>query len=494
MRQLGRAWWNALASTVGTGQSFYNATDAARKLMKGLRPGNGTMNEALTASLPSLRSLCRSLERNHPTARAIVEGLTATVIGTGIALEPDTGNPKTDSILRAGWQRFMRSCDATGRMDFYAMQAQAGREWATVGEFVWRLVIDPSRLDSGEIPLAVLPLESEWIYDMTTAGAGAMVHAAGIDLDKFGRPVRYYLLNPELMSTKVVEEVPASEIIHEFEHRRSLQARGEPPMAPVVERLHQEGDLVSAELEAAKNTAAMAMVITSQAHGDDDVDEDGEPVQNIRLGGVARMLPGEDVKAFSHQRPSQLIAPFRQMLRGDIAAATRVGQRWLDRDPARANYSSLRADMLDSERLLSPVREWMGHATAGRLYRAALPWLALQAGIPTPNGKYRLVPDGQPYVDPVKDVSAALAAIGGGLSTWEKEIGKRGEDAKALHKQLKEELKDPVLAGIFASHQPSPLTTPNTGKDGKDGTAPKASAAADKEQDTVSKEISNAAG
>jgi capsid protein len=88
--------------------------------------------------------------------------------------------------------------------------------------------------------------------------------------------------------------------------------------------------------------------------------------------------------------------------------------------------------------LLCPVKEWYGHQTIGALYRTIYRAVASRAGVPlsavTPHG-YRLVPDSQPYVDPTKDIQAALMAIEGGLSTYEHEIGKRGEDYRQVMEQ-----------------------------------------------------------
>jgi phage baseplate assembly protein gpV len=57
--------------------------------------------------------------------------------------------------------------------------------------------------------------------------------------------------------------------------------------------------------------------------------------------------------------------------------------------------------------------------------------------VPIPRDNYRLVPDGQPYVDPLKDVQAAALAIAYGLSTFEAEVGKRGGDYKRVWEKLK---------------------------------------------------------
>lgn len=484
IRKLGRDLASMLSSTWSTiggffGQGGYSATDPRRKILpSGYRPQNATANQLLTASLPGLRAYCRQLERNNPTARAAIEGLVANVVGTGIALAPDTGDQTTNDRLNAVWQEYCRDCASNGTHDLYYLQCQAFREVVTAGEFLWRFLVLPERVNEGRLPLVVLPLEAEWL-DQTQNTVGrpddaGLTWVGGVAIDRLGRPVSYRISNPEVTANEY-EELTASEVAHDFERRRSLQARGEPWLAPVIESMQQERDLVDAELKAAVNTASLALVITSEFNGADDTTQDGtsdDPASTLRLGGVSRMFPGEKVEAFGHTRPSQQIAPFRQMLRGDIAGALRIPQRFLDRDVSRANYSSMRADMLDSDRLLAPVREWFGHATAGRLYKQALPYLCLKAGVRMPKSTaYRLLPDGQPYVDPVKDAEGALLAVTSGMSTFEREITRRGEDPKQIHDQLTKELKDsPIWAKVFESNQkPQPAPAAPASKETANG-------------------------
>ncbi len=429
-----RGLWDAMASTAFGLMGGYQVLDPKRKILpNGLFLRSASANELSNMSLPQLRALCRKLERDNPTARASVEGLVAQVVGTGISLEPDTGNPEVDKKIRDQWQEYITGCDITGKRSIYDLQIQAFREDVVAGEHLWRTVVLPERASAGLLPVVVLPLECEWLDEGAPATLQEGITAVtGIELDRWGRPVAYNLQNPERGLTNEAERVPAAEIIHDFERRRALQGRGEPWLAPVIERIWQEGDLVDAELRSAINCAAMSIVITSKSHGELDTTEDGtanDPAQRIGVGSVARLYPDEDVKAFSHNRPSQLISEFRRTIRGDISGGCRIDQRWLDRDYSRANYSSMRAAMLDNERLLSPVREWFGHATIGALYERVLPYLALMAGVKVPKrAKYRLIPDGQPYVDPLKDIQASCLAIAAGLSTYEKEIGKKGED------------------------------------------------------------------
>jgi len=440
--------WNSLGSWLGT----YDATDPRNQAMRGVvaRPVSAA---DLVTSQPYIRNLCRNYERNNATVRAATEGLVANIVGHGIDLEPDTGNPEHDKLIGKEWDDYQRDC-FVDRMEFFEGQRLACREVVVAGEALWRYVIDPERAKDGRIPLCIMPLESEWLGDSGMTVVGMMEgYVGGIKLDTFGRPITYSLKSP----SGQVEEVPVAAVSHIFERRRALQIRGEPWFASVITTLHQEKDLVTSELEAAKNTANFAVAITSNGTIVADLDEKGSPVRDISLGSVVNLQQGEDAKILNHTRPSQQIAPFRSMLRGDLCGALRIGRSWIDRDPSNANYSSRQADQQDGERLLSPVREWFGHQSAGRLYKKVLPYLAIRAGILCPRDNYRLVPDGQPYVDPLKDVQAAALAIAYGLSTFEAEVGKRGGDYKRVWEKLKLEKDELGQAGLVLQ---SPANVP----------------------------------
>lgn len=436
-----RRFWTTVFGWV----AGYNATDPTRKVIYGAkRLSKASANQLLSGNLEQLRAYCRNLERNNPTARAGIEALTALVVGSGIALEPDTGNPEVDKLLRDRFAAFCEDAGVNGESIWY-LQAVGVREMVTAGEGLWRIV--PDQDPTRPVPIRILPLDAEYISDLPAGEPGDATAVNGIELDQMGRPIAYHLSNPE--NPRSVEVVPAGAIVHFFERRRPVQNRGEPWLAPLIETLQNERDLVDAELKAAATTASIGIAIESEMPpGESEESTDGDPVHDLALGSVVRMFPGEKVHPFSHTRPSQQIAPFRQMLRGDIAAALRIPSRFLDRDVSRANYSSMRADMIDNERLLGPVREWLGKQTIGRVYSIALPYMAASLGIKMPRGNYRLIPDGQPYVDPVKDAQAAMDAIGGNLSTYEHEVGKRGGDYRQVMEQRRKEQLELAMANI----------------------------------------------
>ena len=433
----------SFASIVGG----YNATNSRRKFIsQQMASRRDSANALLNGDLQALRAHCRQLERNNSSARAGIEALAALVVGSGISLEPNTGDEDTNKAIGKEFKAWLIHLGINGE-DIFQLQHLGFREVVSTGELVWRIV--PS---DEAIPYAILPLDSEWIVDDEVQVPGEEFTVVnGISVDQYGRAVSYYLANPDATTDKT-EIVPASSIVHAFERRRPVQNRGEPWLTPVIETLMQEHELVESELYAARQTAGMAIAITSE-HGpviDDDVyGTPKDPATQLQIGGVVRLFPGEEVSSLSHTRPSQGISPFRQMLRGDIAAALRIPQRFLDRDVSRANFSSMRTDMIDTDRLLGPVRNWFGHATIGRMYRLALPHIAAVLNIKVPNpDAYKLLPDVQPYVDPTKDIAASLMAIAGGLSTYEKEIGKRGGDWRQVWEQLATEQQHIATEGL----------------------------------------------
>lgn len=420
--------WSSLGSLIGT----YDAVDPRNKAMRGQLARNASAGDLVT-SLPYLRNLCRNFERNNTTVRAGTEAIVAITVGSGIALEPDTGDASRDVKIRKEWVKYCRDCGINGQ-NIFQLESAGMRDAVIAGELLWRFVIDPTRLAKGKIPLAVMPLEPEWLgdfaYNQPTNNTGTI---GGIDVDEFCRAVAYNLKSPNGRS----EKVHPDSIVHWFERRRSLQIRGEPWWAPVLTTLRQEKDLITAELEAAKNTAGFAAAITTLQGMGMQSDERGSPVRDIEIGSVLELAPGEDVKMLGHTRPSQQIRPFRDMLRGDIAASVRIPKRFLDRDLSQANYSSQRGDNVDQERLSGPLREDFGHGTIGRVWSAVLPYLCVLAGVPyDPDYHYRLVPDGQAYVDPLKDAQASAYSIAFGLSDYETEVGKRGADYKKVWEKL----------------------------------------------------------
>lgn len=451
-----RAVGAALANFAGW-MGAYNSTDPRRKILELWKVQRASANQALGYNLPTLVNQCRQLERNCPSARAVVEGFVADVIGTGIDVAPDTGSSSRDDKIRKVWLEWCEHAGVAGE-SLWELQAQAAREINSAGGTLWRYLVLPERIAEGRLPLAVMPLGIEWLSVLAVAPiANGSVFLNGLEMDTLGRVVAYHIINPDLLNGAtpgpgaIGERVPAKYISYGFERRRPGQSLGEPNFASVIERFKQEEDLVRIELQSAQIASNLAVAIKSEYHEDSTSGGDGtgDAVVDLSPGTVTRLFPGEEAQVIQSSRPNQLIAPFRAMLRGDIAAACRVSRKWLDRDYSSSTFMNTRMEQNDATRMHKATQDWLGRAVASRPYCEVLPWILLRLGMEMPAEPlarnkilaHRILPDLPGYVDPLKDGEAAAQNIASNLSTLEEECSKRGRDYKKIAAQRAEEKK-----------------------------------------------------
>lgn len=454
----------------------YASTDVGRKSMQGFKPRKATANQALVPTLTTLVAQCRHLDRTSSEARGVVDGLVADVIGSGIDILPDTGNDDWNLLLLNAWHRYWDCATIDGR-PLNEWQAAAFRDMCTAGASLDRFILDTARIENGHIPFALLPLEVEWLAEVPVRPVEPTnVFVRGVEVDKYGRPKFYHLLNPEFFYTVALgERVPADEINHAFEQRRKNQFLGEPILAPAVERLMQIDKLIRTELQASVNTAAPAIAITAEVHSGDNQDPavEGDPVTDMPAGAVVRLLPGEKLESVSPNRPNPLLEPFYSCMVGAVAAGTHSAKTSITRDFGNTTFMNARFEQQAQGRSLAPLRSVAGRMLAGRIYEAAFDWLLIQCGIPKPTDplklaklrRYEIRPDAPPYVDPVKDVLASANAIAQNLSTYGIECSAHGRDFDSIVRERAIENKKLTAAGL-----PLPVFSVSPNKTGTEET------------------------
>lgn len=498
-----RTWWQRLFPWAGKRQ--YDGAKFGGHVWGGPNAfAAANIDVDLAIAREPLRRRSRHAYQNSASARAIVESLVALIASSGIDVDPDSGDEQQDDALREQWEIFTETADAAGRIDLWELQRQALRSLAVTGEFLWQIV----NLDdqARAFPFAILALEADQLSETPVAPiAAGNDFVAGVECDRYGRPVAYHVLSAPIdqvsqplggsltplsggskgastLSNQAVtgSRIPADRIIHGYEQGRPGQTRGEPWLAPLLTTLHQERQLVDAELTSAKIGAAPAIAIKTAGGGFPDpsdpnylsANQQAQRQYDFTPGSIAVLGEGESVEVIRNERPSQLIAQFRDMLRGDLAGGSRIPQRYINRDVSKANYSSMRADMLDTRRMLDPVQGWFGRLVAREVYTRVFPQLATAAGLMIPRAgtperrrmeRCKTHPDGWAYVDPEKDVAGAVAAINAGLSNWTDEISRRGGDIRSVWQRLKVDHDRAkgmgITLGLSGTNAPAPAST-----------------------------------
>lgn len=198
--------------------------------------------------------------------------------------------------------------------------------------------------------------------------------------------------------------------------------------------------------------------------------------QNIAIDGVKlpHLFPGTSLKMSPAGTPGGVGTQFEESLLRHIAACLGLSYEEFSRDYTKTNYSSARASMNNTWKSMQSKKRFTADRFASFVYALWLEEEIGRGGIMLPPGKTR---DWfyQPYVkdalvqctwigasrgqiDEMKETQAALLRIQGGLSTYEKEMARLGEDFRDTFAQLAREKKIMVSLGLefnTATEKPS---------------------------------------
>jgi lambda family phage portal protein len=230
-------------------------------------------NAEIGTALSRLRDRSRDLVRNNPYAAKAVQAVVSNLVGTGILPRARSAHAGVNDQADRLWARFAESCDADGLTDFSGLQALIVRAMAESGECLVR--IRDRRIEDGlPVPLQLQLLEPDHLDAGKTgdlANGGFVVQ--GVEFDALGRRRAYWLypVHPGEVAmfrraTLASQPIPASSVLHLFDHLRPGQVRGVPWFAPVILKLRDLDEYDDAELLRKKIEACFAAFVT----GSDD--------------------------------------------------------------------------------------------------------------------------------------------------------------------------------------------------------------------------------
>jgi lambda family phage portal protein len=350
------------------------------------------------------------------------------------------------------WLAWTDEADADGLTDFYGLQAMVAREMFVAGECFVRL--RPRRPKDGlRVPLQLQLLQSEMLpFDKTETAANGNRIRCGIEFDGIGRRVAYHFRRRHPGdSTDQGEVVPetvrvsADDVLHIFRPIDAGQIRGLPHVAPAMVRLFLLDQYDDAELDRKKTAAMFAGFITKTAPeeplmGETEDAEDGTGIASLEPGTLQVLLPGEDVKFSSPADVGGGYEAFQYRTLLSIAASVGLPYHLVTGDVRQANYSSLRAELVEFRRrvgqlqhgviahqLCRPIwRRWLEAATIS----GALDLDDLNTALPV-----QWIPPRWDWVDPLKDIQAQLLAIEAGLLSRRKAVEATGYDIEEIDRE-----------------------------------------------------------
>ncbi|PLW98842.1 MAG: phage portal protein, partial [Marinilabiliales bacterium] len=241
---------------------------------------------------------------------------------------------------------------------------------------------------------------------------------------------------------------------------------GVPWMYSALLQLHKMGKFEDAALLAAL-IGASKMGFYQEMGGDnlipDDsrIDEAGNFIQKIEAGEFGVVPSGYEFKDFNPNYPDAQVGPFlKSMLRG-VASGLGVSYHSLANDLESVNFSSARAGVLEERDQWMMLQEWLKEHFHEPVFELWLSNSCLTKKLPFSLDRLDKLSDvyfqGKrwPWVDPLKDVNANIAAIKNGLKSRSAVVNESGSDIEDVFDQLAMETDLAADKGLTISETPN---------------------------------------
>ena len=367
----------------------------------------GSADAVSLFDLPTLRDRSRDLVRNTPLATGAINTVTTNVVGTGLKVQSRVDRELLAGIVPGGeagldrwerdaervWHEWSESedCDATRSQCFAEIQDLAFRSTLESGD-VFLLRRSIQRGDR-RLRTAVQLIESDRVTNPRGRRDNRYM-AGGVQLDGYGAPIRYHVLNQHPGDQGKVDRSgvwvaafgPNSgerQVLHLFKRLRIDMTRGVPYLAPVIEPLKMLDRYAEAELMAAVVSSFFTVFVKSE--GDDVGMAVAQPAAEtgggasdkdykLASGAILDLGVNESIETANPGRPNAQFDPFVLAVLRQIGVALEIPFEILIKH-FTASYSAARAAMLEAWKFFRSRREWL----AGRLCDPVYGWVIAEA-------------------------------------------------------------------------------------------------------------------
>jgi lambda family phage portal protein len=423
----------------------------AKRRLRGWNPPLENINALVASGGPKLLARSRELVVTNGYAANACEAFAANLIGDGIKPSALITDAALRDQVQKLWLAWTDEADADGLTDFYGLQAMVAREMFVAGECFVRL--RPRRAEDGLlVPLQLQLLQSEMLpFEKTETDPNGNLIRCGVEFDLIGRRVAYHFRRrhpgdstDQRVAVPETVRVPAEEVLHIYRPIDAGQIRGLPHVAPAMVRLFLLDQYDDAELDRKKTAAMFAGFITKTAPedpmmGEGAADLDGAAIASLEPGTMQVLLPGEDVKFSSPADVGGGYEAFQYRTLLAVSASLGLPYHLVTGDVRQANYSSLRAELVEFRRRIGQLQHGvMAHQLCRPIWRRWLETAVLSGALNTEPADARAVqwiPPRWDWVDPLKDIQAQVLAMGAGITSRRKVVEATGYDIEEVDRE-----------------------------------------------------------
>lgn len=459
--------------------------DGARvdRLTASWQATNVAIDFELRSDLDRLRARSRDMAKNNEYAIKFLRMVRNNVVGPeGFKLQCRAADPNGDAdvqankAIEAAFERWCRAgnCEVTGRLSFADVCRLQIMALARDGEMLAGLV-----RGRGEFGFQLQLMDVARLATFENRAASGRNNAVinGVEVDQYRAPVAYHLWTGPAVPgdyTRSLQRVPASELMHKFIPLEAEQTRGIPWMHAGMRRCndlngYREAAVIAARVGASK--MGFFQTPDGQPPPPDDKDDDGNFLTQASPGEFGVIPQGYQFQPFNPDYPHQQFESFvKGTLRG-ISSAWGVAYNSLANDLEGVNFSSMRAGAIDERDEWLVIQNFFIGAWLMPIFEIWLESALLKDAIKLPNGsalpavklpkftEHLWQGRRWQWVDPLKDIEAAIVAINNGLTSPQRIAAQTGMDVEDVLDQIAEFQKMAKDKGVQLT--PGPL--PNAG-------------------------------
>lgn len=440
----------------------------------------------INSSLRVLRNRSRQVMRDYDFAKSAKRSILSNVVGTGVKLQMQVPMVRGAGKLHKGvndeietaWLEWCRkeNCDVAGKLTFPQIERLVLSGVVESGEILVRR-INTERFGKSVYPFALEVIEADQLADDHNGEApGGNQIRMGVEVNKWGRPVAYWLYDYHpgdyQFSTRGKRElrrIPADEIRHIFIVDRPGQTRGVPWLHAGLNRVRHTQGFEEAEVIGNRIASCAMGVIETPAgtYPEDGEDADGMPVIDMAPGSFERLAPGEQVKFHNPTKPSGNYDPFVRAQNRGLAAGLGTAYEDTTGDYSQSNYSSSRLALLNNRDNWRWLQGWLVSELHQWVFESWLEQAAAWGAINLPDFRNtperftratRWRPRGWSWIDPSKEVDAAVKSVRAGMTTLTDVVAEQGGDLEELLKARAAEVALIKSYGLDVTTDPSAYT------------------------------------
>lgn len=305
----------------------------------------------LELHLDKLRRDSQELYGQFGIAQGAVEGRVDNVVGPGIPLR--AAIKPTGNITKAQAEIFNAELDAifdrlaphvgpSGRDSFAEVQRLAERCWRRDGE-AFIVISDVMRPDK-PIPLQVQVIAAERVETPPDKQGDPLIRL-GIEKNEAGDIVAYHVRHSHPDDTKNnslnYKRLPAWRVCHLYEKLWPDQSRGLPWFAAILKEVKDFGDYKDAVIVAAQVAAAVTLIIGTDNPAEMAANsQNSQGLQELEAGSVLYRSNEDEIHTLNPNQPTTSFGSYAEFSYLSMSAGLNWPFGWLTKDRRRATYSA----------------------------------------------------------------------------------------------------------------------------------------------------------